>query len=93
METKTKLGQSPYFPAIVRYENRMPVESYQVGNYDANFMGMTQRRKIAADVLCALIKSGKYDIRLDVEGEAVYNHIVCKRALSITDTFLKHESE
>ena len=83
METKTKLGQNPAYPTL---------EQSGYGGWNT-FPGMTERQKIAADVLCALIKSGKYDIRLDVEGEAVYNHIVCKRALSITDTFLELESE
>ena len=79
METKNKLGQSPAYGNIGKSRDR-------------EYPGMTERRKIASDVLCALIASGTNSIYLHKD-DPEFDELISKRALSITDTFLKLESE
>ena len=88
METKKKLGQGQYFPQLEQSGNPEIWNSYN---------GVTERRKIGADVLCALISNAN-SMKMITEHygviEAEKTHeIMVKTALSITDEYLRQEAE
>jgi hypothetical protein len=81
METKTKLGQGQYFTQLEQSGNPEVWNSYN---------GITIRQKLGSDVLCALLSNPNNNKGIYYESD---RQSIVLKALSITDTFLKLESE
>jgi hypothetical protein len=90
METKTKLGQTPAAPFFTwnegGYGNCFSLTDKDGNKQFINYEpGMTIRQKLGSDVLCALLSNPAY--------KGMPTLFIVEESLSITDTFLKLESE
>lgn len=92
-----KKGQEPAFPTEVGYENGNPVESFQTGNTQAHFSGISKRFYAACAAMQGLLAS----MSSDDKNEAFYQleklsnksreFIIASMSYKYADELLKQE--
>lgn len=95
-----KLGQEPAFPTIVSFENGKMQESYQVGNCEAHFNGVSKRFYAACAAMQGILAGDSNTLTCTTKDDVLsahktysYNYSkIAKNAFKLADELLKQES-